>query len=110
MKSRNGQNHSIRQAKEVSEPKITVRRRHPLWVFLYSSPLSLYREQESSASYRKRGQTSAMVTVANNYWSASTYVPNPTNAWNVNFNNGNVNNNTKTNNNYVRCVSAGAWS
>lgn len=26
------------------------------------------------------------------------------NAWNVNFNNGNVNNNGKNNTNYVRCV------
>lgn len=36
------------------------------------------------------------------YWSASEY--SATTAWNVNFNNGNVNNNTKTNGNYVRCV------
>ena len=31
-------------------------------------------------------------------------VSNPSNAWNVNFNNGNDNNNDKTNSNYVRCV------
>ena len=44
---------------------------------------------------------------ASNFWSASSYVPNPTNAWNVNFNNGNDNANNKTNNNYVRLVRGG---
>lgn len=43
-------------------------------------------------------------TVPNNYWSGSTISANPNNAWNVNFNNGDVNNNNKTNNNYVRAV------
>lgn len=38
------------------------------------------------------------------YWSSSTVANNPDNAWNVNFNNGNVNWNNKSNNNYVRCV------
>ena len=33
------------------------------------------------------------------------WAPNATNAWNVNLNNGNVNNNTKTNGNRVRPVS-----
>ena len=50
----------------------------------------------------------ARVTQSNNYWSASTYGPNPINAWNVNFNDGNVNNNDKTNNNYVRAVRSGS--
>jgi len=36
-------------------------------------------------------------------------MPNDSNAWNVNFNNGNVNNNSKDNNNYVRPVRGGAW-
>lgn len=45
---------------------------------------------------------------SNNYWSSSTNVNNPDNAWNVNFNNGNVNANNKSNNNYVRCVRSGA--
>ena len=36
------------------------------------------------------------------------YVPNTTNAMIVNFNNGNVNNNNKTNNYYVRPVRGGA--
>ncbi len=52
---------------------------------------------------------SRKTTQSNNYWSSTTYAPNTSNAWNVNFNDGNVNNNNKTNNNYVRCVS-GAWS
>ena len=39
---------------------------------------------------------------ANNYWSSTENDSN--NAWNVNFNNGNVNNNDKSNNRYVRCV------
>ena len=41
---------------------------------------------------------------SNNYWSATEN--NATNAWYVNFNNGNTNNNNnnKTNNNRVRCV------
>lgn len=45
-------------------------------------------------------------TQSNNYWSATTYQGNLSNAWNVNFNNGNSNNNDKTNGNYVRCVRA----
>jgi len=38
---------------------------------------------------------------SSNYWSATTNANNSTNAWNVNFNNGNVNTNNKTNNNFV---------
>jgi len=47
-------------------------------------------------------------TVSNNYWSSSTYQNNPNNAWNVNFNDGNVNNDNKTNTNYVRAVRGGS--
>ena len=36
-------------------------------------------------------------TAANNYWSSTTNATNPNNAWNVNFNNGNVNNNKDNN-------------
>ena len=36
--------------------------------------------------------------------SSSTKSDNTDNAWNVNFSNGKVNNNNKSNNNYVRCV------
>jgi len=43
------------------------------------------------------------------YWSASPYAGNATNAWNVNFNNGNDNANNKSNNNYVRLVRGGEW-
>jgi len=43
------------------------------------------------------------------YWSASPYAANATNAWNVNFNNGNDNVNNKTNNNGVRLVRGGEW-
>ncbi len=46
-------------------------------------------------------------TVANVYWSASTYVPNTTLAWIVSFNSGYVVDYNKTYSNYVRCVSAG---
>ena len=34
--------------------------------------------------------------------------PNPANAWNVNFNNGNTNANNQSNNNHVRLVRSGA--
>lgn len=40
--------------------------------------------------------------VSNNYWSSTEY--SASNAYNLNFNNGSVNNNNKTNSNYVRCV------
>ena len=46
-------------------------------------------------------------TQSNNYWSATTNANNPTNAWNANFSNGNVNNDNKTNNHYVRAVRGG---
>ena len=48
------------------------------------------------------------VTVGSNYWSATTITSNPTNAWNVNFNNGNVNNTNKSNNLFVRAVRGGS--
>lgn len=41
---------------------------------------------------------------ASNYWSSSEY--NQNNAWNVNFNSGNVNNNNKYNSNVARAVAA----
>ncbi len=52
-------------------------------------------------------QTAFPGTVATYYWSASTYVPFPTDAWYVYFTTGVVNYNNKTNSYYVRCVSAG---
>jgi len=47
-------------------------------------------------------------TQSNNYWSSTTNANNTDNAWIVDFNNGNVNNNNKTNNNYVRAVRGGS--
>ena len=41
---------------------------------------------------------------SSNYWSSTTNASNTSNAWNVNFNNGNDNANNKTNTNFVRCV------
>ena len=41
------------------------------------------------------------------YWSSSAYANNTNNAWNVNFNNGHVNNNNKNNDNHVRLVRGG---
>jgi hypothetical protein len=43
----------------------------------------------------------------NNYWSSSTNANNTGNAWILNLNNGNVNNDNKTNNNYVWPVRGG---
>jgi len=46
--------------------------------------------------------------VSDGYWSSSTNVNNPDNAWNVNFNDGNVNNNDdKDNQDFVRAVRPG---
>lgn len=46
-------------------------------------------------------------TVASPYWSSSTYVGAPADAWVVYFNGGNSNSANKTSSNYVRCVSSG---
>lgn len=44
-------------------------------------------------------------TSSNYYWSSTTYAPNTSGAWAVNFNNGGVLNPLKTLTRYVRCVS-----
>ncbi len=44
---------------------------------------------------------------SNYYWSSTTYRSYSNYAWIVYFNNGNVYNNAKSNNNFVRCVRAG---
>ncbi len=44
---------------------------------------------------------------ASNYWSSTSNANNPDNAWNVNFNNGNVNAKNKSNTNHVRAVRGG---
>lgn len=41
---------------------------------------------------------------ASNYWSGTEVPSDSANAYNVNLNNGNMNNNAKSNANYVRCV------
>ena len=46
-------------------------------------------------------------TAADNYWSSTTNANNPSNAWNVNFNDGNVNANDKNNTLHVRAVRGG---
>ena len=58
----------------------------------------------------RRGRTSRAFSgvQSNNYWSSTTNVNNPANAWNVNLNDGNVNNNDKTNASYVWPVRGGA--
>ena len=45
--------------------------------------------------------------MSSNYWSSTTNADNTNNAWHVNFNNGNVNNNNKSNSYYVRAVRGG---
>lgn len=45
--------------------------------------------------------------MSSNYWSSTTNANNTNNAWHVNFNNGNINNDNKSNNYYVRAVRAG---
>jgi RNA-directed DNA polymerase len=46
---------------------------------------------------------------SNNYWSSTSNANNTNNAWIVDTNNGNVNNDNKTNNNYVWPVRSGEW-
>jgi len=53
------------------------------------------------------GKEGGQFVQSSNYWSGSTNASNPSNAWNVNMNNGNVNNNDKTNTNYVWPVRGG---
>ena len=70
--------------------------------------LPTIKELTSIVDYRVRSpsidETVFSNTISSFYWSASSVASNSTNAWNVNFNSGNVNSNNKTNNNYVRCV------
>ena len=60
------------------------------------------------ARVRRRREQAERATAASNYWSSSTNANNPTNAWNVNFNDGNVNANNKSNTNFVRAVRGGS--
>ncbi len=75
------------------------------------TPLRRSQEPGSADGPRERGSPagkSGEGDISSNYWSSSTYANNPTNAWNVNFNDGNTNANNKTNNNYVRAVRGGS--
>ena len=56
--------------------------------------------------YYRLGCAAALQVCRLEFWSASPNVGNSTNAWNVNFNNGNANNN-RNNAYYVRLVRAG---
>lgn len=50
-------------------------------------------------------------SVQNNYWLYPAYAPNSTdNAWNINMNNGQVNQNNQNNNNGLWAVRSGEWS
>ncbi|MBX3027856.1 DUF1566 domain-containing protein [bacterium] len=64
----------------------------------------------AAAPFGGAREQAARATQSNNYWSSTTYQNNPTNAWNVNFNDGNVNANNKSNTFYVRAVRGGSWS
>jgi hypothetical protein len=46
--------------------------------------------------------------VASSYWASSSFAFFHANAWNVNFNTGNVNTTNKSNNNRVRAVRGGS--
>jgi len=51
-----------------------------------------------AAIERQSGRTSVQ---SSNYWSATTNATTNSNAWDVNFNNGDVNNDDKSNNNFT---------
>jgi hypothetical protein len=56
---------------------------------------------------RRRPESGQASVQSNNYWSGTEYAPNPSNAWNFNTNDGNQNNNDKTNNFYALAVRPG---
>ncbi len=60
------------------------------------------------ARVRPRAGPSGEGNAADNYWSSTSYAPNANNAWNVNFNDGNVNANNKNNPLLVRAVRGGS--
>jgi len=68
----------------------------------------LPRSAGPGARVRHGGNKRRGNTAASNYWSSTSNANNPDNAWNVNFNNGNVNDNDKSNNNFVRAVRGGS--
>ena len=58
--------------------------------FKDSSPLASRHVSDRKVAGGERGRTNIG---SDYYWSSTTYAGNTDNAWNVNFNNGNVNNN-----------------
>jgi len=80
-------------------------------VKLNTAPVHLFRPGEAN-DWRLENLSSSQVfgelslrrrkIVSNNYWSSTEN--SSTNAWNMNFNNDNANNNAKSNSRYVRCV------
>jgi hypothetical protein len=56
---------------------------------------------------RRRPESGQANVQSNNYWSGTEYAPNPSNAWNFNTNDGNQNNNDKTNSFYALAVRPG---
>jgi len=79
----------------VSVQQNIVRWSHLLWVYSF--------RQLFADIFTRQPQVDHLNT-SDNYWSSSVYVSNTKNAWNVNFKNGNTNNNNKANEYYVRCV------
>lgn len=55
-------------------------------------------------TFYKLDKWKVYVATSDNYWSSSPNVSDPSNAWIVNFKNGNDNWNNKSNSNLVRCV------
>ena len=68
------------------------------------------KELQSIVDYSKTNPASSVPgsTAADNDWSSTTNAGNSSNAWNVNFNDGNVNNDDKNNSLRVRAV-RGGW-
>ena len=52
-------------------------------------------------------ESGQVIVQSNNYWSGLEYAPNPSNAWNFNFNNCYQNNNNKNNNFFALAVRPG---
>jgi len=73
--------------------------------------LPSFRELQSLADYAAQipaiNTTYFPATVANWYWSSSTHVTTPANAWRVSFTDGNVFNSIKSSMSRVRCVTTG---
>lgn len=60
-----------------------------------------------TAASAKINGTYFMNTQPNSYWSATTYIPNSLNAWDVRFGTGGAGNAVKTGTTFIRCVRGG---